>query len=460
MELDLFKKWFSDHRKEILDDFFTFLRFSSISADPAYAPQVKSCAQWLFDYLAKSGLKVEQWQTSHYPVLFATYPAGKDRPTLLIYHHYDVQPVDPLDLWKSSPFEPEIRSGIVYARGASDNKGQCFYSLCAIKAAIQLAKNLAFNLKVIIEGEEESGSEGLEEILQTKAEALKADYLIVVDGHIPSIDRPAITIGSRGIMTMEVACTNAKIDLHSGTHGGIALNPNRALVSALAKLWDDKGAVAIPHFYDEVKMPSKEELKHIDLSFDEKDYVNTFGVHAFANEPRYSPVESNQLRPSLEINGIAGGYGGEGFKTVIPAKAIAKLSCRLVPDQDPEKVFEHIREFLKSQMPKGVTFTARYFHGAQAFRSRSDSPAALIVKQAYEEVTKKTCRNIFIGASIPIIGKLTQASGAESLIMGYALDSDDIHAPNEHFGLDRFELGFLTMARILSFPKGVNANKA
>lgn len=456
MELSLFKNWFSDHRKEILEDFFTFLRFSSVSADPAYASQVKSCAQWLADYLAKSGLKVEKWQTSTYPVLFATHPAEKGRPTLLIYHHYDVQPADPLDHWKSSPFQPEVRDGIVYARGASDNKGQCFYSICAIKAALQLAKKLAFNLKVIIEGEEESGSNGLEEILQTKAEALKADYLIVVDGHIPSVEHPAITIGSRGLMTMEMVCATAKIDLHSGTHGGIALNANHALLRALAALWDNKGAIAIPHFYDEVKMPSKEELKHVDMSFDEKDYIKTFGVQAFANEPGYSHAASNQLRPSLEINGIVGGYAGEGFKTVIPAKAVAKLSCRLVPDQDPEVMFERVRDFLKKQMPKGVTFTANYLHGAKAFRSRPDSPVALIVKQAYEEVTKKTCRNIFIGASIPIIGKLTEVSGSESLIMGFALDSDDIHAPNEHFGLDRFELGFLTMARILSFPQGVN----
>lgn len=460
MDLSLFKKWFSEHRNEILEDFFTFLRFQSISTDPAYASQVKACAEWLTRYLAASGLKVEEWQTSGYPVIFASHFGENRKPTLLIYHHYDVQPADPLDLWKSAPFEPQVRDGNVFARGASDDKGQCFYSVCALKAVLQLAEKLAFNVKLIIEGEEESGSSGLEGILKTKAAELKADYLIVVDGSIPSLEHPAITIGSRGLMTMEISCSTAKIDLHSGTHGGIALNANHVLLKALAALWDPKGLIAVPHFYDQVKMPSKEDLKQIDLSFDEENYVKTFGVQAFANEPGYSHAESNQLRPSLEINGIAGGYGGEGFKTVIPAKALAKISCRLVPDQDPEIIFEWVRDFLKKQIPKGVTFTAKYLHGARAFRSRPDSLVARIVKHSYEEVTKKSCRNIFIGASIPIIGKLTEASGAESLIMGFALDSDDIHAPNEHFGLNRFELGFLTMARILSFPKEVHGAKA
>ena len=450
-DLLAYEKWYEDHEKEILRDFFTFLKFPSISADSSYHSDVRRCAEWLQHYLNSMGMKTSLWETSGQPVVFASYlTAGSHRPTLLLYHHYDVQPIDPLELWTSDPFTPTVRDHRVYARGCSDNKGQCFYSITALRAFLQLCKKVGINIKLFIEGEEESGGKGTEEVLSRKKTELAADHLLVVDSGLPEPGIPAITIGVRGIVTMEVACHNAKIDLHSGSHGGIALNPNRALVQLLAKLWDESGKVAVPHFYEDVHALSFEEKALIDLSFDTEKYIEQFGVHAFAPEPGYSIAESSRLRPTLEINGMSGGYAGRGFKTVIPASALAKISCRLVSDQDPEKIAQLIFDFLKAHAPKGLELKFSLLHGAKAFRSKIDSPIAKTVAKAYEEVLNQPCKNLIMGGSIPIVPSLAKVTGAETILMGYGLDDDDIHAPNEHFGLDRFKQGFLTIGRILS----------
>ena len=446
-----FKEWYQKHSQSIQEDFFAFLRFKSISTDPAHNSDTRKTASWLLEYLNNIGLKTTLWETTGHPVVYGELlTAGKERPTILIYQHYDVQPVDPLELWHSEPFNPIVRNNQVFARGALDNKGQCFYSISAIKAFLQLAEKNNVNIKVFIEGEEETGSSGTFAILDSKRKELAADHLLVVDTDIPGPGIPGITLGVRGITTMHVECQNSKIDLHSGTHGGIALNPNRALVTALGKMWDASGKVAIPGFYDSVRPFTKEELSIYDLTFDEEDYKKSFGVKAFANEPSYSLVESNWMRPTLEINGISGGYAGAGFKTVIPAKAIAKISCRLVPDQDPVEVQKQIENFLRSQIAKGLTLTVEFHHGAKAYRCPYPSTIAKIASASYEEVFGRDCKKLLCGASIPIVGALAEASGANALMMGMGLSSDDIHAPNEHFGLDRFEQGFLTMGGILS----------
>ena len=445
------KEWYQSHQKEILNDFFTFLKFPSISTDPQFKEQTHQTADWLCDYIREIGLEVELWETPGHPVVFGTYmKAGKERPTLLIYHHYDVQPVDPLELWKTPPFEPAIRENQVYARGAVDNKGQCFYSLTALKACLSLAKELNVNLKLFIEGEEESGSSGTSAILKQKKDALKADYLLVVDFDIPSVSSPGVTVGMRGLLAMEVECENSSIDLHSGTHGGVALNPNRALATLLAKMWDEKGRVAIPGFYEDVEPLSKEVLSKVDMSFDQESYQKRFGVQAFCPEEGFSLKESNGLRPVLEINGMSGGYTGPGFKTVIPAKAQAKLSCRLVPHQDPEKIFRAIKNYFEKNVPKGLKIKVTSKGGAPSYRSSLNSSIVKTVNFAYEEVFGKPSQYLFCGASVPIIVELAKASQAEVAMMGVGLAEDDIHAPNEHFGLDRFELGYLTMGRILS----------
>ncbi len=449
--IDAFKEWYGLHKEEILNDYFTLLRFKSISADPAFNKETRSCAEWVSKYLESIGMDVSLWETSGQPVVFATHlKAGPSRPTVLIYHHYDVQPVDPLELWKSDPFEPVIREGHVYARGALDNKGQCAYSLSALKAFLKLATKININIKVFIEGEEESGGEGTFGILAGKKEELKADSLLIVDMDLPAANVPGITLGMRGILALEVECINAKTDLHSGTHGGIALNPNRALVTALSKLWDSSGKIAIPHFYEDLIPLAEEDAKKLDKTFDKKQYSEQFGVNIFSEEAGFSPLESNWLRPSLEINGISGGYAGAGFKTVIPARASAKLSCRLVPGQDPVKTLQKIKSFLKAQVPEGMLFNVKEHHGAQAFRSSFDSSLILLVAKAFEEVFNQKCKYLLCGASVPLVPSLAQASGAETALIGCGLAEDNIHAPNERFGLDRFEQGFLTIGRILA----------
>ena len=445
------KKWFKDHRDGILKDFFTFLSFPSISTDPHYEKDCRRTAEWLREYMNAMGLETTLWETPGLPVVFGTHmKAGKDRPTLLIYHHYDVQPVDPLDLWKSEPFKPAIRNNQVYARGAVDNKGQCFYSLTALKAFLQLAKKIDFNIKVFIEGEEESGGRGTAAILQKREAELKADHLLVIDFDMPDIATPGITLGMRGLVCLNIECSNSLTDLHSGVHGGIALNPNRVLASLLSSMWDDNGKVQIPHFYDDIRPLPKEHLSSVDMSFDLEQYKKSFGVKAFCPEEGYSIKESNWLRPTLEINGMSGGYSGIGFKTVIPAKASAKISCRLVPDQDPVKVGKLIAEHLKNQAPAGIELKVDLHHGAPAYRSGLDSSIVKTVDLAYEEIFGKPCKYLFCGASVPIVVDLARASKAEVAMIGVGLADDDIHAPNEHFGLDRFELGYLSIGRILS----------
>jgi acetylornithine deacetylase/succinyl-diaminopimelate desuccinylase-like protein len=449
--LEQLKAWFKDHYDETLNDFFTFLSFPSISTDPTYEQDSRRTANWLCDFMKQMGLEATLWETPGLPVVFGTHlKAGKDRPIILIYHHYDVQPVDPLDLWKSDPFKPVVKDNRVFARGAADNKGQCFYSLTALKAFLELAKDFNFNIKVFIEGEEESGGRGTSAILQQKEAELKADHLLVVDFDMPNVTTPAITLGMRGLVCMNIECKNSSIDLHSGAHGGIALNPNRALVSLLGKMWDEKGRVRIPHFYDDVKSLPKEELSRVDMSFDQEQYMKSFGVKAFCPEEGYSIKESNWLRPILEINGIWGGYTGTGFKTVIPAKAHAKISCRLVPDQDPEKIAKAISEYLENEAPKGIEIKADLHHGASAYRSAFDSFIVKTAALAYEEIFGKPCKYLFCGASVPIVVDLARVSNAEVAMIGVGLADDDIHAPNEHFGLDRFELGYLAIGRILS----------
>lgn len=444
------QQWYRDHSEQALRDFFAFLRFRSISTDPAYQDQVLACACWLKEYLSQIGLQAELWETPGLPVVFASYlKAGVHRPTVLLYHHYDVQPVDPRELWHSDPFEPEIRQNQVYARGAVDNKGQCFYSITALKAMLELAKTLNVNIKVFIEGEEESGGAGTAAILKQKKKDLKADHLLVVDFDIPGPDKPGIAMGMRGLVSFQVECSNAAIDLHSGSHGGIALNPNRALAQMLSQLWDQTGRVTIPHFYDQVKPLSSKHLASVDMSFDLDQYVKSFGVKAFGAEQGVSLKESNWLRPSLEINGMWGGYTGSGFKTVIPSKACAKISCRLVPDQNPLEIGKHFEKFFKSLAPKGIEVKVDYLHGAPAYRSCFDSSIVKTAALAYEEIFEKPCCYVFCGASIPIIVDLADVTQAEVAMIGMGLVDDDIHAPNEHFGLDRFEKGFLVIGRIL-----------
>jgi acetylornithine deacetylase/succinyl-diaminopimelate desuccinylase-like protein len=441
--------WYQQHKESLLSDFFAFLRLRSISTDPAFRQETLETAEWVRSYLQTLGLDVELWETTGFPVVFGSYVADPKSPTLLIYHHYDVQPIDPIQEWITPAFEPTLRDDQVYARGAVDNKGQCFYSLCALRAWLELAQQKHLNVKVFIEGEEESGSVGTQEVLARKKRELQADYLLIIDCNIPHENHPAVTVGVRGIATLELTCRNAWVDLHSGLHGGIALNPNRVLVQMLSKLWDEKGRVCVPDFYQGVEQLSEDRLCYVDRRFDEKAYREEFGVGAFCPEEGCSLKESNGLRPTVEINGMAGGYVGEGFKTVIPSKASAKISCRLVPGQDPQSILSALESYLRKLAPEGVELSIKAEVGAAAYWSDLEGALVKTVSLAYEEVFGQSCDYLFCGASIPLVAHLAQVSQAEVALMGTSIDSDALHSPNEHFSLARFELGFLTVGRIL-----------
>jgi acetylornithine deacetylase/succinyl-diaminopimelate desuccinylase-like protein len=449
--LNELKKWIEHNREKVREDYFRFLRFKSISANPEYASELKQCADWVHGYISKhTTLKAEVIPTEGYPLIYAEdLKAGKGAPTVLMYGHYDVQPVDPIELWKSDPFEPTIRDGKVYARGAVDDKGQIFYAITALRAWKELGKAFPVNVKLCVEGEEESSSLGLSKILPKLKEKFKTDSLLVVDFDQYDAETPALSLGARGIFAMEVTLTGSKSDLHSGVHGGMAYNPNKALVQLLSKLWDEQGRVAVKGFYDEVLQPSKEEMAQFAFRYDEKSYKKEFEVSALGGELGCTLAENNSFRPTLEINGIGGGYTGAGFKTVIPAHASAKISCRLVPNQDPEKLAHLIGDFLKKHVTPGMKIAINYLGGEPAFRGRFDSLLAKAVTLASNEVMGKPCKNILCGASIPIVAKMIRELKCEVVGMGYGLPTDDIHAPNEHFDFHRFEKGFLTVARTI-----------
>lgn len=447
--LEMLKKWFSAHAQEIKKDYFDFLRFKSISTDPDYAKESLGCAEWLKNYIAKHcGMKAELIQTPGYPLVYAE-KIGQDAQTILIYGHYDVQPVDPVELWHSDPFVPTERNGKIYCRGAVDDKGQIFFAVTAVRAWHEMKKELPVNLKFCIEGEEESASVGLSKALPTLKDKLKADAMAIVDFGQFDETTPAITLGGRGLATLEVILTGSNGDLHSGSHGGLAYNPNRALAEVLAKVWDEEGRVQIKGFYDDVLEMTEKEKSLFTSCLDENSYRKEFGIDAIGGEKGYPLFVKKGFRPTFEINGMSGGYTGKGFKTVIPAQAAAKISCRLVPNQDPHKILSSVIDFFKKNVQKGIRIEIKNTAGEEAFRGKPDSHLAKAAQLAASEVMGKECKRVVSGGSIPIIASMCKILQAEVVGMGQGLATDDIHAPNEHFDFKRFEHGFLTFARTL-----------
>lgn len=452
MDFDLktWQHWFVDNRAAILKDYFTFLRFRTIGVDPTCQSQCRSCAEWLVDRLKRLHFTTHLWETASHPIVFAEKRSkNKEAPTLLVYHHYDVQPVDPLELWNSDPFEPVLKGNRVYARGAQDNKGQCTYTLAALEALTLFSAELPFHLKLFIEGDEEGGSRASEAILASKKKELQSDAILVVDALLPAQGVAAIVLGVRGILGFEITCKGAKDDLHSGEFGGVAYNPLRALSTALASLWDREGNIAVPQFYEDVRRLSPEEKALLDFEVDAQ-LLKEMGIASFCQAPGFSLGESRSLRPTIEINGFTGGYSGAGLKTIIPKEARAKLSCRLVPDQNPQKITHLLQTHLEKQMPKGMRLEVEFKEKTAGYWSSPQSFLAQLTKNAFEKVMKKPCRQILSGASIPLLHSLAHVAGGDVVLIGYGLPSDQIHAPNEHFDLDRLEMGFLTMGYIFA----------
>ena len=425
-----------------LKSFFQFLSFPSVSSEPRYNGSTRECAEWLEKHLKNLGFQTELVETPLHPVLLASYIKDPQAETLLIYNHYDVQPCEPLELWDNPPFEPILKEGLIYARGAQDNKGQCFYVLEALKELLANDGTLPLNVKLCIEGEEECGSPNLPAVLVEKSAFFKADFLAIVDLGIFSLTRPALTLGTRGLITFELELEGSAGDLHSGSHGGLAYNPLHALVKILADLRNTQGKITLPEFYEGITPFSKEDLATIDFHFDEAQYLKDFKIEASGGEIDLPPLERLWLRPTLEINGLNGGYSGEGFKTVIPAKALAKISCRLVAGQSLEKITQTLKDYFVKQAPRGIKVHFRSLPGGGlAAASHPQSKCVQAFKQAYSEVFKLPCRYILEGASIPIIPKLVAATKAEPVFLGLGLPTDAIHAPNEHFSLERLEIG-------------------
>ena len=442
---------FDAEKDEILADFFRFLQFPSISSEPEHARSVQDCAAWLVSILENNGLAARHWNLpGQHPVILAEWlGAGPAQPTVLLYGHYDVQPVDPLKLWHSPPFEPTVRDGQVFARGAQDNKGQSWYTVSAVCSLLNKNGSLPVNLKLCLEGEEEMGSSALRSILTQEPECFAADYVFVIDVGLKDALTPSVTVGVRGLASLTAEFIGSGVDLHSGTHGGIAYNPNHALVEILAKMRDASGKVTVPGFYDLVIEPPAEDLALLNFDFDKAGYEKTFAARPLGGERAFSPVERNVLRPTLEINGIAGGYAGSGFKTVIPASATAKISARLVLNQDPHHIVNLLGDFIRSNTPEGVMVEITEHTGSRPLRTDLKSKAVQTAASVFAEAFGKPSSFLLDGATIPIVVDLAEATRGQVVLIGYGLPDDNIHAPNEHFGIDRLRLGFATICRLL-----------
>jgi acetylornithine deacetylase/succinyl-diaminopimelate desuccinylase-like protein len=437
---DLARAYFDQHRDAILSDWFDLLRIPSIGTDRQRLGDCSRCAAWFKRYLRPLGFDCEVRLTSGQPALLAERPGKPGAPTVLFYGHYDVQPPDPLELWQSSPFEPELRNGRVYARGASDDKGQIFAFLQGVAALLKAGVEPP-TLRLLLEGEEESGSSGLMACLGDWRQHLQADVLMVCDSGVHESGRPAIIAGLRGIIHMTVTLRGPARDLHSGTHGGLAPNPAAGMARLLASLHDDQGRIAVPGFLERVVPPTPEELALANAEpFDPALYERETGVAPVGGEAGLSAVERNCFRPTIEVNGVHAGYGGPGSKTVLPAMAIAKLSARLCPGQAPHEASEQIVAHLRAHCPPGLTLEiSDATGGAPAIRLPVNTPAMRLAQHVLEQLDPRGPVFKWMGASIPVIGALRDVSGATPLLVGFCREEDFIHAPNESFGLDQFQ---------------------
>ena len=434
------------NKETYLQELIDLLKFPSISADPAYKVDVMSCAQFVSDKMSALGLdKVEIISTKGYPVVYGEKIIDPSKPTILAYGHYDVQPADPIELWTSPPFEPVIKDGKIYARGSADDKGQFYMHFKALE--ILLSENkLNCNVKCIIEGEEEIGSENLEKFVNTYKDKLKADCIVISDTSMISNEHPSITTGLRGLAYMEVEVTGPNRDLHSGVYGGAVGNPINTLCKMIASLQDENGTITIPHFYDKIVEVSAEERAAMSKApFDITEYKKHLDIDEVFGEKEYSVLERVSIRPTLDVNGIWGGYIGEGAKTVLPSKAFAKISMRLVPNQDYNEISKLFEAHFKSIAPKYVKVKVTPHHGGEAAVTPIDSIGYKAASLAYEKTFGVKAIPVRSGGSIPIVAMFEKVLGLKTILMGFGLDSDAIHSPNEHFGLFNYYRGIETI---------------
>ncbi|MDT8306091.1 MAG: dipeptidase [Anaerolineae bacterium] len=443
----------AQHQSAHLEELFEFLRIPSISAQPQHREDVARAAEWLADSMTAAGLEnVRIIETDGHPLVYGdNLKAGPGAPTVLIYGHYDVQPPEPLDLWESPPFEPDVRDDYVYARGSADDKGQLFIHVKAIEAFVRCRNGLPVNVKVLAEGEEEVGGPSLAAFIPEQEELLSADVAVISDTPMLAIGKPAIVYGLRGLAYMLVDVYGPKRDLHSGHYGGAVKNPINALAHIIARLQDEGGKVLIPGFYDDVRTLDEEERKILsELPFDEQAWAEEIGVLGPWGEPDYTLIERIGARPTLDVNGIVGGYTGEGGKTVLPAHAHAKISMRLVPDQNPEEIADAFTRYVTEIAPPEVRVEVQTTGGG-SFASISDynTDAVRAAADAYYEVYGEKPVLMREGGSIPVVGQLQSHLGLETVLMGFSSPDAQIHAPNERFYLPNYYQGIETVIHFL-----------
>jgi acetylornithine deacetylase/succinyl-diaminopimelate desuccinylase-like protein len=436
-------------RARLVDELIAFASIPSVSTDPAYRGDVRRAADWVARRLRAAGLEaVRVHETALHPVVTAAWLRAPGAPTLLVYGHYDVQPPDPLAAWASPPFAPEIRGGRIFGRGVSDDKGPLLIPIAAAEACLRTVGRLPVNLRFLIEGEEESGSPSLPAFLREHAGELAADWVLSADGAMWRADVPSVTLAGRGLVALEFSLSGAAKDLHSGRHGGSAPNPLHAIARLVASLHDVTGRVAVAGFYDDVAEPDAATRADIRaLPFDEAAYLEALGAPPGGGEAGYSLLERQWLRPTLEVNGLWGGYQGAGGKTVIPRAAHAKISCRLVPDQDPAAVGAAIAEHLRSRCPAGVRLEVRGpDKGARAYAIPADHPGLRLAERVLSEIYGRPALRVRMGATLPICEHFRRL-GQETIFFSFSTADEDYHAPNEFFRLQRFEDGLRAWLR-------------
>ena len=441
------KQYIEKNRTRFYDELFSLIRIPSISAQPEHQQDMRACVEQWRKLLLSAGFDTaEIMETSSNPVVFATKIIDPSAPTVLVYAHYDVMPVEPLDLWDTNPFEPVIRDGRLWARGADDDKGQSFLQVKGFEIALK-ERWLHCNVKFLFEGGEEIGSPGLAEFCVEHKEMLKSDIILVSDNSMVGKNVPSITTGLRGLAYWEVEVIGPNRDLHSGIFGGAVANPINVLCKIIADITDKDGYITIPHFYDDVEEVSAAERAMLaEVPHNDKDYAESIGVKALFGEKDFSTLERTAIRPTFDVCGIWGGYTAEGSKTVLPSKATAKMSCRLVPHQQHEKISQLFIDYIYSVVPDYVTVKVTPMHGGDGYVCPIDMPAYKIAERAYEKAFGKRPLAVRRGGSIPIIADFERILGVKSLLMGFGLESNAIHSPNENQQIEIMEKGIIAVA--------------
>jgi acetylornithine deacetylase/succinyl-diaminopimelate desuccinylase-like protein len=445
------------HHPRFLEELKDLLRIPSVSTLPEHKEDCRHAAEILTAEMFRIGMEnVRLIETDGHPLVYADWLHAAGKPTVLCYGHYDVQPPDPLDEWRSPPFEPQERDGNLYARGAVDDKGQMYMHVKALESLLAATGSLPLNVRVLLEGEEEVGGEGIANYVAQMPADLKADFALVSDTEMFAPGLPTLCVGLRGMIYTELEVRGAKTDLHSGMYGGAAPNPFVALAQMIAKLKDEQGHILIPGFYDDIIPPSAEELKTWQsLPFDEEEYrITEVGARALVGEPGFSVLERTWARPTVDVHGIPGGFIGAGAKTVIPAKAVAKVSMRLVPGMTPSKAFAQYKRYVEQIVPPGVDVEVRLIHSGDPCLIPTDNPYIRAATRAMHEVWGRDTVFIRSGGSIPIVGDFARHLGLPSVMMGFGLPDDNLHAPNEKFHLKNFELGIESIIRFLEEAGG------